>query len=226
MTEVFKNSEEEAYAGPPGTVYINGEYISVNEKRHVVVHRDMSAVSQQTDVSIPHAEFTLKIKGVAPLGQLVRIGNEQQNSFNGYVPQPQALPYQAMQDLLATYNQVTPIMPIPQNDSEPQSQPNAPKHENKSWNITSNSEPDYQEVPRWMRRASKRTIAATALIAVAIVAGPVTQLAFAGPNSVKVCAKSGIDSILGNPGCFGDVALGIVFDPKNFLNIIPPEQHK
>ena len=226
MAEVFKNSEEEVYDGPPGSIDYNGEYISLDENRHVVVHKDNSEVSKQTDVSVPHAEFTLKIKGVAPLGQLVRIGNEQQNSFNGNVLQPQMLQHQVMQDLLATYNQVTPIMPIPKNDYEPQSQPNAPKQENKSWNITSNQEPDYQEVPRWMRRASKRAIAVTALIAMSIVAGPVVQLAFAGPNSVKICAKSGIDSILGNPSCFGDVALGIVFDPKNFLNIIPPEQHK
>jgi hypothetical protein len=226
MTEAFNKPEAEKPTNlPTGAIEALGKYITLDENKNVVEHWEVDDMPQSAELAIPHAEFTLKIKGVYPLDQLVRIAGNQQNPLNQYIPQPMQVPYQPMQNLqYEGYNNPIPPAPAPA-EQEAKTQPiPVQSNANQSWNLQSD-EPRVEVVPRWARRASKKALAISALAMTVLVSGPVTQLYYDGPKAAEICAtKDGITGIFQAPGCFINRAGSVLGNPANFLNIIPPHQ--
>jgi hypothetical protein len=218
MSKIFKSPERASATAD--------QYITFDQNGKVVLHEKIletppQYLTQPEATTESRAEFELTIRGRAPLNQLVRIASAQPGSNMQYMPNMGQEPIQMDQSVPMTPPAYE--APIWSTLTRTERDTIAPRTRNESWSLQADG--DYIETPRPKRKASKRIIAISALIACGLAVGPTTQLAYAGPEAAKICAKDGMWSILGNPGCFANQAFDVFLNPKNILNVIPPE-HK
>jgi len=218
--------------GPPGAVFIDGEWIRVNNEGKVVIYEpitdDEPETQRATNSTIPHAEIEIKIKGhgMEQVAQLLGMTANQQ-SMNAYPA------LQQMQFPVQRYTEV----PVPTEQPRYMQPYNARQNElpddfNDSWTVSELEEKEQLERERLEQQNSPVTkeviirkdsaapmaIFITAAIAIALGAGPITQSIYAGPRVVEECKGD----IFCEVGQFPSFA----FNLQNLFNIIPPEQKK
>jgi hypothetical protein len=236
---------------PEDAMLIEGKWISSDHDNKVIVHEEISHddsryVQPETQPYYPpstprsEASFELKIVGNAPLSDLVRIAqphtstSQQQRGYPQYVPQqPVYTPAPTVPAYSYPNNsQYEPASPASSIMTEPMS-PTPTPSANTFSNIQDRSTPAYMRNTETEEdtyetvtppRTSKRMVAISALVAIALVSGPAIQASNSGEEAAEVCAKNGITDIFGNPGCFAAEFFN-EFNAKNLFNVIPPEQN-